>query len=141
MRIIHNWSDKVHDKEGASQPIYDLVWRPDGTQLLATAGPQILVYNSNEGELVTTLKGHKDTVYCLAFSSDGKRFVSGGADKTVIIWKHTLEAMLKYTHNDTIQALSVNPITGQIASCANSDFGLWSAEQTNVSKFKVCFSL
>jgi WD40 repeat protein len=30
--------------------------------------------------------GHKDSVYCVAYSRDGKRFASGGADKTIIIW-------------------------------------------------------
>ena len=32
--------------------------------------------------------GHKDAVYCVAYSRDGKRFASGGADKTIIIWTH-----------------------------------------------------
>lgn len=28
----------------------------------------------------------QDSVYCVAYSFNGKRFASGGADKTVIIW-------------------------------------------------------
>lgn len=42
--------------------------------------------------------GHKDTVYCVAFSKDGKRFASGGADKNVIIWTSSMEAILKYSY-------------------------------------------
>ncbi len=41
--------------------------------------------------------GHKDTVYCVAFSHNGERFASGGADKCVIIWTETHEGTLKYT--------------------------------------------
>lgn len=43
------------------------------------------------------LEGHKDTVYCVAFSKDGKRFASGGADKNVIIWTSSMDAILKYS--------------------------------------------
>ena len=40
-------------------------------------------------------------------------------------------------HNDAIQCMSYNPVSHQLASCAISDFGLWSAEQKNVNKTKV----
>jgi WD40 repeat protein len=33
-------------------------------------------------------QGHKDTVFTVSYSRDGKRFASGGADKTIIIWTH-----------------------------------------------------
>uniref|UniRef100_A0A8C0TEW9 Intraflagellar transport protein 122 homolog n=1 Tax=Canis lupus familiaris TaxID=9615 RepID=A0A8C0TEW9_CANLF len=66
----------------------------------------------------------------------GKRFASGSADKSVIIWTSKLEGILKYTHNDSIQCVSYNPVTHQLASCSSSDFGLWSPEQKSVSKHK-----
>ena len=87
--------------------------------------------------MIQPLKGHKDTVYCVAYAKDGKRFASGGADKCVIIWTSKLEGILKYSHNDAIQCLAYNPISHQLASCAHSDFGLWSAEQKSVQKQKV----
>ena len=65
----------------------------------------------------------------LRISADGKRFASGGADKNVIIWKNTAEGILKYGHNDSIQALSYNPVTLQLASVTASDFGIWSPDQ------------
>ncbi len=37
----------------------------------------------------------QDTVYCVAYARDGKRFASGGADKCVIIWTAKLEGILK----------------------------------------------
>ncbi|NXO72942.1 IF122 protein, partial [Phainopepla nitens] len=94
------------------------------------------VYDTSDGTLIQPLKGHKDTVYCVAYAKDGKRFASGSADKSVIIWTSKLEGILKYTHNDSIQGVSYNPVTHQLASCSSGDFGLWSPEQKSVSKHK-----
>lgn len=81
--------------------------------------------------------GHKDIVYCLAYSKDGKKFASGSADKTVIIWTVKLEGILKYSHSEGIQCLEFNPVTHQLASCSVTDFAFWSSEQKNVQKFKI----
>ncbi|XP_022096034.1 intraflagellar transport protein 122 homolog isoform X1 [Acanthaster planci] len=136
MRAVPTWVDKVHDRDKIEQCIYDIAFRPDGSQLIVAAGNRVLVYDANDGALIQPLKGHKDTVYCVAYAKDGKRFSSGSADKSVIIWTSKLEGILKYTHNDAIQCLSFNPITHQLASCACSDFGLWSMEQKSVSKHR-----
>ena len=55
----------------------------------------------------------QDTVYCVSYAKDGKRFASGGADKCVIIWTSKLEGILKYSHNDAIQCLAYNPVSHQ----------------------------
>ncbi|XP_075570570.1 intraflagellar transport protein 122 homolog isoform X13 [Pelecanus crispus] len=130
MRAALTWRDR------AEQCIYDLAFKPDGTQLIIAAGNRLLVYDTSDGTLIQPLKGHKDTVYCVAYAKDGKRFASGSADKSVIIWTSKLEGILKYTHNDSIQCVSYNPLTHQLASCSSSDFGLWSPEQKSVSKHK-----
>uniref|UniRef100_A0A673UB11 Intraflagellar transport protein 122 homolog n=1 Tax=Suricata suricatta TaxID=37032 RepID=A0A673UB11_SURSU len=130
MRAVLTWRDK------AEVCIYDLAFKPDGTQLIVAAGNRLLVYDTSDGTLIQPLKGHKDTVYCVAYAKDGKRFASGSADKSVIIWTSKLEGILKYTHNDSIQCVSYNPITHQLASCSSSDFGLWSPEQKSVFKNK-----
>uniref|UniRef100_A0A5F9D4Q2 Intraflagellar transport protein 122 homolog n=1 Tax=Oryctolagus cuniculus TaxID=9986 RepID=A0A5F9D4Q2_RABIT len=43
---------------------------------------------------------------------------------------------LLFRHNDSIQCVSYNPVTHQLASCSSSDFGLWSPEQKSVTKYK-----
>ena len=131
------WVDQVQDRDNVPQPVYSLVFSPDGSRLLAAVGSRVLVYNSADGILVDSLRGHKGNVFCLAYSPDGKRFASGGADKTVVIWKHELEGVLKFTHNDSIQAMAYNPVTLQLASCSLQDFGLWSGEQKSVVKNKL----
>ena len=54
----------------------------------------------------------------------GTRFASGGADRTVIIWNaESIEAILKYTHTDSIQCLSYSPVSQQLLSCTASYIG------------------
>lgn len=74
-----------------------MAFKPDGSQLIVTAGSRILVYSSEDGTLIQPLKAHKDLVYCVAYSKDGKRFASGSKDKHVIIWTSKLEGILKYS--------------------------------------------
>eukprot|EP00873_Tetraselmis_striata_P015075 jgi/Tetstr1/435339/TSEL_024257.t1 len=137
MRAVIVWSDKAPERDGVRPVCYDIAFKPDGTQLVAGVGNRVLVYDATDGDLLHTLRGHKDTVYCVAYSRDGKRFASGGADKTIIIWTSKAEGILKYSHNDSILSLSYNPVTQQLSSVTASDFGLWSPEQKSVAKHKV----
>ena len=50
--------------------------------------------------------GHKDTVYCVDYSKDGKRFASGGADCTIFIWTSEATGLLKYSHVDRCRSLA-----------------------------------
>ena len=76
-------------------------------------------------------------MYTVDYSSNGKRFASGGADNTVIIWTYKAEGILKYTHNDCIQSVAYNPVNHVLASCTSGDIGFWSPEQKSVAKHKV----
>jgi len=64
-------------------------------------------------------------------------FITGGADKTVIIWTDELVGILKYQHNEAIQSVCYNPVTSHLISCTSIDFGIWSPEQKSVIKHKV----
>uniref|UniRef100_A0A8C9IF73 IFT122 first beta-propeller domain-containing protein n=1 Tax=Piliocolobus tephrosceles TaxID=591936 RepID=A0A8C9IF73_9PRIM len=55
--------------------INDIAFKPDGTQLILAAGSRLLVYDTSDGTLLQPLKGHKDTVYCVAYAKDGKRLL------------------------------------------------------------------
>ncbi|XP_068600570.1 intraflagellar transport protein 122 homolog [Brachionichthys hirsutus] len=132
MRAVLAWKEAIRE-----QCIYDLAFKPDGSQLIIAAGLRVLVHDTADGTLIQPLKGHKDIVYCVAYAKDGKRFASGSADKSIIIWTSKLEGILKYTHNDSIQCIAYNPVTHQLASCSSGDFGLWSPEQKSVNKHKV----
>jgi len=98
---------------------------------------RVLVYDAVDANLLQSLRGHKDTVYSVAYAHDGKRFASGGADCNIIVWSSEADGLLKYAHNDAIQKLSFNPVTSQLVSCSVHDFGLWSPAAKSVKKHKV----
>ncbi|CUG87361.1 WD40 repeat-containing protein, putative [Bodo saltans] len=137
MRTQVRWTEKTLETEGVRAPVYDLCYSPSGDQVVVACGTRVAVYSAANGTVIHSLKGHKDTVYCVSYSADGKRFASGGADKTVIIWTQKGEGILKYAHNDSIQAIQYNPVTAQLASVTQSDYGLWSPDQKSVAKHKI----
>ena len=51
--------------------VYDVAFKPDGTELLVAVGTKILVYNPSDGKLIQSLKGHKENVFCVSYSRDG----------------------------------------------------------------------
>ncbi|GAA30881.2 intraflagellar transport protein 122 homolog [Clonorchis sinensis] len=110
----------------------------DGTILVVAAGSSLLIYGAEDAELRKTLKGHRDTIYAVDWSHDGKYFASGSADKCVVIWKaSSLEGLVKYKHNDAIQSLAFNPSTLLLASCGCTDFVFWTIDQESVVKTKL----
>lgn len=62
MRTVISWTDRIPDHDGGKTSVNDIAFRPDGTQLIAGVGNRVLVYDAAVGDLVHSLKGHKDTV-------------------------------------------------------------------------------
>ncbi|MGC2631488.1 MAG: caspase family protein [Rhodomicrobium sp.] len=46
----------------------------------------IRLYDFASGQVQALLKGHRDAVFALAFSADGKKLISGGGDSNAILW-------------------------------------------------------
>ena|SRR6218665_2050378 len=97
MKYTLLWSEQLKNRDGVPFSIYDLVISPDGNFIMFAGDNKVFVYDLINGTLLHTLKGHKESVLCLSFSHDGKRFASGSADKQVIIWTNKMEAILKYS--------------------------------------------
>ncbi|XP_067643813.1 intraflagellar transport protein 122 homolog isoform X2 [Eurosta solidaginis] len=138
MRGALKWVQKIElpNAKDEQASVHSVCYHPEGKQLVVAAGDRVLIYDT-EGILLNTLKAHKDIVNCVAYARDGKKFASGAVDKTVIVWSPQLEGLLKYSHNDSVQCMSFNPVTHQLASCSNSDFAFWSADQKAVQKYKI----
>ncbi len=136
MKSSCKWSTHIKPKkESQSKTIWDICSSPDGSQIVVAATHRVLVYNDQT--LHKSLRGHTGAVYAVAYSKDGKRFASGGADNHIIIWTSECEGLLKYAHNDPIQSLAYNPTTNALLSTTANDFGLWNPHSKSVKKSKV----
>jgi WD40 repeat protein len=76
--------------------IYCLAWSPDGKQVVSGSSDHSLkLWDVAGGKLVREFKaykekifekGHRDPVFCVTFSPDGKQLVSGGSDHAIKVW-------------------------------------------------------
>ncbi|XP_072439291.1 WD repeat- and FYVE domain-containing protein 4 [Chiloscyllium punctatum] len=73
------------------------------------------------------LRGHLEAVTCLAVSLTYNVIVSGSRDRTCIIWDfNTLTYVNQLQqHEATVSAVSINDLTGDIATCAGTFLYLW----------------
>jgi len=132
------WSDKVPERDGTKSSISDVSISPDTNRIIVAVGNRVLLYNAENGDLIESLKAHKDMVFSVHYSHDGTRFASGGADSYVVIWKANGQGLLKYDHpNAVIQKIKFCPTEIKLVSCTETDFGIWKPDQKRVLKEKM----
>ena len=105
--------------------------------MIAAVGDRVLFYDGFSGELLNSLRGHEKLVTSVSYSYDGQHFASGGADRVVVIWKASGQGKLKYNHSAPIQRVKYSPTSFALASCSDSDFGIWSPDRKQVQKEKM----
>ncbi|EIN12158.1 hypothetical protein PUNSTDRAFT_130427 [Punctularia strigosozonata HHB-11173 SS5] len=96
----------------------------------------ILVYSSTKGQTIHTLRGHTKQVRSVAFSTDGKRVVSGSDDQKVCIWDVPSEQLVHLPlqrHTDKVTSVAFSPDSNwdctirfwdASTECSESDEGL-----------------
>ena len=83
--LVTEWKP---DSKDVGDDVAALAVAPNN-RILAYAGSlggEIYLWNSQSHRVIATLKGHKEGVTSLAFSSDGTRLVSGGSDGSLRLW-------------------------------------------------------
>lgn len=62
-------------------------WSPT-ENILVTGGDNstVAIYNSETGNLLESLTGHKGWLWCLKFTSDGQFLLSASSDRTLKVW-------------------------------------------------------
>ena len=70
---------------GDTNSINSLAVSPDGT-MLASGSDDIMLWNTKNNMLITTLSGHNECVFSVAFSPDGTQLASASSDHTIKLW-------------------------------------------------------
>lgn len=110
-----------------------VVYSPDG-KTLASGGSSdgtIQLWKENTGQLLQTLKGHKEAVTGLAFSPDGKTLVSGSRDDTIRVWEFpsgALQRRLSGHGNDIVTVVFSRDGKMLASGSKDSSVRLWNAE-------------
>ncbi len=77
---------------------------------LATAWHDVLLCNSDDGQVSRRLVGHTEQVACIAFTSDSKRLASASYDKTAILWDAATGIRRQtLTHKESVHAVAFKP--------------------------------
>lgn len=118
-REFHEFDDGVLNHDGsliAAFPSY----RADGVQ----------VFDTRTGKRRNWLVGHPGVVKSLAFSSDGRRFASGSADRTVRIWDAQNKTILFSLdgHTNDVQSVEFSRDGKSLTSMSEKETMVWDIE-------------
>ena len=115
--------------EAPSQWALDAVFAPTGDRIaVGSRKGTIYVWNFEQPEKPIQLTGHTDHTWSLAFSPDGKRFVSGADDQTARVWDVELGkeiAILPMDEPCTPIGLTFSPRGDRMVGSLNNKIRFW----------------
>jgi len=127
---------KAMEYRGHLYDVNDVVFSPDGTQLLTGSSDKTArLWDSNQGTEIRSFAAHTDRVNGVAFAPDANRIVTCSRDKTVIVWDvATAVPTRKFTaHDAEVNAVAFSPDGNLVAS--GGDGGkviLWDPTSGNI---------
>jgi WD40 repeat protein len=99
--------------------VYSVAWSPDFKQVASgSLDRSIKVWDAASGALVkeikgydekTAPKGHRDGVFTLTFTPDGKQLISGSSDRAIKVWNVADGAFVREFQNPNLPTAPMNP--------------------------------
>jgi WD40 repeat protein len=86
------------------------------------------VWDVHSGNLSLVLKGHANSLYCVAFSPDDSRIITGSADKTARLWDAVTgrEVLTLKGHDNVVLSCLFTPNGNRIiTSSADDTIKVW----------------
>ncbi len=118
--------------------LYAAALSPNGKTLaVGGAGPEkdnsgaIYLISLADGTLERVIRGHKMSIFSLAFSPDGKLLASGSADKTARLWDVTTGDCRQTLsgHTNFVKGVIFSPDGRHVATASHDQTGrIWSAQ-------------
>ncbi|BFF93489.1 WD repeat and FYVE domain-containing protein 3 [Drosophila madeirensis] len=115
-------------------------------KMIVTAGTSSVVtiwkFDANRKSLSVkhSLHGHTDAVTCLAASAAYNVIVSGSRDGTAIVWDMSRFTFVRQLrgHAGVVAAVSINELTGDIATCSATWLHVWSINGDALAMVNTC---
>jgi len=107
--------------------VNDVCFSADSSKLAAAAGQAGLfgearLWNVADGRLLQKFRGHRDSLYAVSLSPDGKTLATAGYDQKIKLWNADSGAELRTLagHNGAVYALAFRP-GGKLLASASGD--------------------
>jgi hypothetical protein len=117
----------VRNLSGLHGNVNALVASAHGHRIYAAAGEdarfgEVRIWSVADGTLIRTLQGHKDAIYSIALSPDGKLLATGSYDQKIKLWDVAAGKEIKTLsgHNGCVYGLAFRP-DGKILASASGD--------------------
>ena len=104
-----------------------LAFTADGTKLIAASGEpgvsgEVTIWNVADGKMLSRFTGHKDAIYSLAVTTDGKTLATGSYDQKIILWNAAAGKALRTLegHNGAVLDVAFRA-DGKVLASASAD--------------------